>query len=1083
MHRLRYISILFFMLIGSTIWSQTHNIVFEDFAANGMMEGKSVIKIVQDKEGFMWFGALDGLYRYDGSSVKPFQYDEMDSTSLADNYIRALLVDSKGALWVGTWNKGLNLYLPEEESFVRYVHEPDDPTSISANDLEDIFEDSFGRLWVVTGSNGLNLLNAGRKDFRRFGGQGTLRNDSLWVVTEDREKKLWIGHRDGVDLLDLETLNRITLPTAFEELENKWVTAVHEDQLGNIWFGTWRNGLYRWNKEENSLSKIQYEDGEELLSIKDFFEGPQGRLWITAGNVYFWDPDLEQLSAYQSAINASHKLEELTNWPIFQDREGTIWVGNWSGISRYQARGNILDYSYRRLFKDRSFYKDPIRFLSEDEKGNFWIAWEEAIGYWDLQKQDLNYYDLEGKLYFEEERYAIRDVFQDARGYLWLSTNIGAYRFDLESKELVHLNELLDQEIPGLYIYTPEFISDEQGNLWIASMERGLFYYDWKKNKVNTFSNDPDVAGSIGHNLVDHIYLDDEGILWLATYGAGVERFDTGTHKVTHRFKHEPGNPRSLSQDRVLDIIEDDHEQLWVGTTDGLNIIDKKSLSVSDLRKTIGLDKGSFSSLQLNVHGRIIANNSKDLLVIDPSDLSVERIRNFAGLEHFTLVNKANRAYFIQDENNIVSFSLDSIQRNTSIPHVMITDLSYRRMENAQEKQYELKGISQKKSVKLSYQDDLITIGFAALSFTKPTQNQFKYRLLPSNPNWISLGNQSSVNFMNLPPRKYTFEVMGANGDGIWNPEATSLEIVITPPWWASSLARIIYLLGFFSALIIFIRLRLRSLINRQKILEESVVERTRELAIAKQEAEEANEAKSVFLSTVSHELRTPLTSIIGFTKLNKKSLEEKILPAIDTQNKKALRAAGQLDQNLDIVTTEGKRLTTLINDLLDLAKIEAGKVEWKMEKVDPREIIDQALSSTAVLFEEKKLALNTDISGDLGKIKADKDRIIQVIINLISNAVKFTDKGEIKVSAKPENGNLLLSIKDTGKGIAFEDLSKVFEKFKQVGDNMTDKPQGTGLGLPICKEIIDFHKGEIWVESKEGKGSTFSFLLPLFKE
>jgi signal transduction histidine kinase len=281
---------------------------------------------------------------------------------------------------------------------------------------------------------------------------------------------------------------------------------------------------------------------------------------------------------------------------------------------------------------------------------------------------------------------------------------------------------------------------------------------------------------------------------------------------------------------------------------------------------------------------------------------------------------------------------------------------------------------------------------------------------------------------------------------------------------------------------VIFIRLRLRSLIKRQKILEESVAERTHELAIAKQEAEEASEAKSVFLSTVSHELRTPLTSIIGFTKLNKKSLEEKILPAIDPQNKKALKAADQLNQNLEIVTTEGRRLTSLINDLLDLAKIEAGKVEWNMSIVDPQEIIQQALASTAVLFEGKKIKLRTHIQEDLGKIKADKDRIIQVIINLMSNAVKFTEEGEVNLSARKEKDNFFLYIKDTGKGIAYEDLPKVFEKFKQVGDNMTDKPQGTGLGLPICKEIIDSHKGEIWVESQEGKGSTFFFIIPLIE-
>jgi len=247
----------------------------------------------------------------------------------------------------------------------------------------------------------------------------------------------------------------------------------------------------------------------------------------------------------------------------------------------------------------------------------------------------------------------------------------------------------------------------------------------------------------------------------------------------------------------------------------------------------------------------------------------------------------------------------------------------------------------------------------------------------------------------------------------------------------------------------------------------------------ARAAAEDANEAKSSFLSTVSHELRTPLTSVLGFAKIIKKRLEEKIFPLLPTADGKTRRTIDQVAENLNVVVAEGERLTTLINNVLDLAKIEAGKIEWHMETLTVPEIIDRGTAATASLFESSGVKLIKDIKGDLPEIIGDQDKLIQVVINLISNAVKFTEKGSITCRARRANGEIIISVLDTGMGIAPEDQPKVFEKFKQVGETLTNKPKGTGLGLTICKEIVEYHGGRIWVESELGRGSTFSFALP----
>jgi signal transduction histidine kinase/DNA-binding response OmpR family regulator len=248
----------------------------------------------------------------------------------------------------------------------------------------------------------------------------------------------------------------------------------------------------------------------------------------------------------------------------------------------------------------------------------------------------------------------------------------------------------------------------------------------------------------------------------------------------------------------------------------------------------------------------------------------------------------------------------------------------------------------------------------------------------------------------------------------------------------------------------------------------------------ARAAAEEADAAKSSFLSTVSHELRTPLTSVLGFAKIIRRRLEERLFPLIPEDDRKVQQAKQQVISNLGVVVSEGERLTKLIDDVLDLAKIEAGKFSWNMAKISVGQVLERAIGATSSLFEAKKLDLVRRIEPELPEITGDRDRLIQVVINLISNAVKFTDSGAIECSACVRGGELVVSVTDNGIGIAPADQGKVFEKFKQVGDTLTDKPKGTGLGLPICKEIVEYHGGRIWVESEPGKGSTFSFSIPL---
>ena len=272
-------------------------------------------------------------------------------------------------------------------------------------------------------------------------------------------------------------------------------------------------------------------------------------------------------------------------------------------------------------------------------------------------------------------------------------------------------------------------------------------------------------------------------------------------------------------------------------------------------------------------------------------------------------------------------------------------------------------------------------------------------------------------------------------------------------------------------------------LVETNKKLQSEIIERKKveeALREINEKLKELDQLKTDFLSTVSHELRTPLTSVLGFARITQKKLDEVIFPRVEPGNKKADNAIRQVRENIGITIAEGERLTDLINDVLDIAKLEAGRIEWKMKRISVAGIIERAIAATTSLFAQKNIALIKDIEEDLPGLAGDEDRLIQVFINLISNAVKFTSEGSITFRARTTGEEVIISVIDTGVGISSIDLRKVFDKFKQVGDTLTEKPRGTGLGLAICKQIIDYHGGKIWVESEPGKGSNFSFTLPV---
>ena len=573
----------------------------------------------------------------------------------------------------------------------------------------------------------------------------------------------------------------------------------------------------------------------------------------------------------------------------------------------------------------------------------------------------------------------------------------------------------------------PTAFQDRNGFIWIGYV-RGLLRFDPMKKTFLTYKNEPDNPASLSHNSVKSIIEDPvepERYLWIGTGGGGLNRFDntTGTFQ---RFTEKNGAPDMV----FYGILPDAEGNLWMSTNKGLTVFSPQTLSFRNFDQNDGLQDLEFNTAS--------------------SFLSADGQMFFGG------INGINAFY-----------PEEMLKANSHVPSVVFTDfrISGKPVSVRDSLQILEKAIPYTRELVLNYADKIISFEFAALDFAEPSKNKFLCKMEGFDQEWQALNTNNTATYTNLDPGQYTFRVKGANNDGLWDETGTSIKIQILSPWWMKWWAWLMYGLIVFSVVYAFFRLLIR---------------RNREMAEARR-LKELNESKSIFLSTVSHELRTPLTSILGFSKIIKKRLDERILPNTVATDPKTRRAVQQVMDNLDIVVKESERLTVLINEVLDLAKIEAGKTNWNMEQVSVSQIVRRAAEATEGLFEGKNLQLVQNIGPDLPDLVADRDRLIQVLVNLISNAVKFTDQGTVTISSWQYGREIVVSVADTGVGISEKDQLQVFEKFKQVGDDtLTGKPQGTGLGLPICKEIIEHHGGRIWVESEVGKGSVFSFALPL---
>jgi signal transduction histidine kinase/ligand-binding sensor domain-containing protein/DNA-binding response OmpR family regulator len=1049
--------------------------------------------IAQDKYGFLWFGTNVGLYRYDGYSLKAYRRDPDDPNSLSDDWVYSVYIDHAGVLWVGTALGGLNRLDPARETFTHYRPDPTNPRSLSADRVWRIYEDRGGALWVGTEA-GLDRLDPASGTFLHYKHDPkdptSLSDSFINSISEDRLGNLWIGTRRGLNKLDRTTgrfLRFLHDPANPHSLSHDYVLSVCEDYSGVVWVGTMAGGISALDVKTGRFVRFSFHSGEvgneAYAGVSNLYEDEEGVLWVSTldSGLLKLDPKRTQFTRYSTDPADPKSLPHDTVLSLFEDREGIMWVGTQSGLSRFPRRPLPFVNYQHSAGNTNSLYRNMVWGVQGDSQGSLWIGTEGGLNRVDRKSGRFTLYRHDPKNRHSLSYDKVTAIREDPSGALWFGTYGGGLnRFDRATGRFLRYQH--DPNDPGS-LSTDVVLSllvDRQGVLWVGTQDGGLNRFDPATARFRVFRHNPKDSHSLSHDTVLVIFEDRAGTLWVGTRD-GVSRLDRKTDQFTV-YRDNSGQFQTLAHNRVTAIREDRQGNLWIGTFTGLQTLDRNLGTFTVFTRKDGLPNTTIAGILEDREGYLWLATENGLIRFHPLTKAHRTFSESEGLPT-NVINpymaegcwqSPSGEMVFGSTKGVTTFYPDRLSINSYVPPVVLTDLHLFNKSVLPGADSVLdKPIWMTDSLTLDHTQSIFTLQFAGLSYAAPEKNRYRYRLEGLEKEWNEVDSgRRQATYTSLPARRYVFRVQASNKDGVWNEKGVTLALTVLPPWWRTWWFRSLMGLTFVGLIFGGYKVRVRELKQREKRLDALVQQRTaelrateQELKVAKEKAEEATAMKSIFLANMSHEIRTPMNAVIGMAYLAlKTALTDK-----------------QRDY-LNKIHNAGTSLLGVINDILDFSKIEAGRLD--IETVDFRldDVIASATSITAQKAQDKGLEFLAEVASSVPQnLVGDPLRLGQVITNLINNAIKFTEQGDVYLKAElleqvGDRARLRFSVKDTGIGMTPQQAARLFQAFSQADASTTRKHGGTGLGLTISKRLVELMGGEIGLESQPGVGSTFLF-------
>ena len=1085
-------------LVGVS-WTQSSRLnalVFNNVTKEDGLSHDHVNDVVEDEHGFIWFGTNDGLCRYDAhDKMRVFRPNNNIAGGLKSSHIMDLFVGSNNVLFIGTRQGGLTIYDIENDSWETYVHNPNDPRSISNDEVVSILEDTKGRIWIGT-ENGLNLFDRTTKSFTRYmlepGMNGKLQAKAILSISEDNKGWIWVGTWDGgFYLLNINDQNneiffrKFTAKTDGFEGLNIW--QIYQDKNNNYWLATHHGGLFlmtipgdathdsnHWQPDFHKYGLGDKNCAIPANFISDILQDDKGNLWLSSTNGVSTIPfekintqfstnldttPILSFNTYTYDSGRSTSILDNVTHSLFKDKNDVVWISSRSGVSRYNDLSNQF-HNYQVVNNNEVLPNSQNYFIHNNS--DVWLA-AGGSGLISFNPETEKSKTILQKILQNEGN--VNSIYSKDRILLYIATSNGIIQYNLDDQS--HAKYIFENHGPlgPMKAAITHILKDESSNLWLCS-ENGLIKLNLENGSFSHYLHDPLDSSSIVDNAVTQIIQSENKDLWITTYNgfSKIIKKDAQIKFKNYKASNSKGGLRSnrLTALAHLDSI------IYIGSRSGLlgyNINKDEFLDFTEGNEKLVINNLNFAS------NTIWGSSTNNLFKFDPTTKKMYTLDEKDGISNSNYVSLSatkgpdNNLYF-GHFSGFTKVDTESYKSNTSPPQVSITEIKI--LSKNKTEQF---NTLHRNSVQIDPDHYTLEINFAALDYTRPEKIKFAYILEGFDQEWKYLDKNESAIYTNLDHGEYTFKVKASNGVGIWNEEGTSLAIKVKPSFFEKSYiqALLLFLIG----LIVYLSFKIYSyrinkrnieLKNYNDVLNNEIKERNeieKELQTTNEELKRSNSELEQFAYIASHDLQEPLRITGSFIDLLGTKYED------------------VLDENafkyIDFAKGGIGRMGLLIKNLLTYSKVGGTTLDFRNYSI--KDIVEEKLLDLARLIKTKNVTIDL---GVLPNIKCEKNQIGMLFYNLINNAIKFNENPNPVVNISAQNSFdkdfYSFYVSDNGIGIDSKHQEKIFEIFKRLHDK--DAYEGTGIGLALCKKIVSRHGGDIWIESKIGKGTTFYFTI-----
>jgi len=1067
------------IILNISLPAQETEMMLSHFTSEDGLSLSGVTQVFQDSRGFIWLGTYNGLNRFDGYNFKIYLPETGNPKSISSFKITAILEDNNGDLWIGT-NYGLNRYNWKSEEFTRYFNDSDNPHSISHNEIYSIYEDRTGTIWVGT-FDGLNKYDRNNDNFIQLKGMYGKNWDrsplyagveTITSICEDYRVQLWLGTWNGITCINEQGNIIKQYPSAkngFNADALREITCIYEDKSNNLWFGTNGKGLSKYNPKTDNFTNFRTTGAENSLSndyINVIFQDKLNNIWIGTNNgLNKYNPDRNNFTRMLNDPNRPLSIINNEVLSLYEDKTGIIWIGTAAGVSRFYEPEN--KFSYYRADKNKpatSLISSRINSVFIDSQNNIWVGTFEGLDeILSGSNRVIHFRHNEGNKNSIGDNF-IMSVIQDRSGIIWAGTHQdGLDSYNPKTGEFKAYKYKVNDPQSLSNSGVTSIFEDRAGSLWVGTWW-GLNRLDRRTGKFLRYTADTSNHSSLRNNVIWVIYQDSKNMIWVGTDGGGVSEFNPLSNTFTN-FYHDTSITNNISNNRVISIFESRDGIMWFGTMDGLDSYNRETGKITIYTQKDGLPGKFINGIEEDDKGNLWIVTEKGLTKFNSSSGLIANYSKRDGIKdiefsaHVCAKSKNGYMYF-GCKNGLMYFHPDSLKEREKTTRVVITDFKiYNKSVPITKPGILNESITSAKSICIPPGNDVITFDFAFLDYFNAKANRFKYRLIGFDKEWNDIGNRNTATYTNLPAGDYTFVVKASNSDLQKSDIETSLKVTIVPVFFQTWWFRILFIFSLIILTFLIILERTRKIRKHNKVLENRVAERTKDLdatinelnqeIVERKKAEEKVQTslneKEVLLKEIHHRVKNNLQIISSLLYLQSKPIIDKTTLGLfqDSQNRIKSMALihEKLYQSKDFARINFDEYT---NSLVDYLKRSYNNTELTIKNY---------------------ININTEINLNL-----DTAICCGLIVNeLMTNAYKYafpyewgkqksiTEELKIEINSDIEEGNrYTLSVTDNGIGIP-EDL---------------DIQNSASLGLKIVNSMVNQLEGS--VEILRNRGTQF---------